>query len=216
MDDADADAALQKFFEEDALLEALQDAPDMEAQAEVFKVPKPSRPASTAAAVPDVVPDVVPPAPVAGELRRHRREERGTLEIEKPTSGARASRPERRKSGRSWTGTLLVICISLVIWLIILWLWSPSELWPEATNKDARPKAPAPAAAAIRLPSANATDAEAAPGARGGSVEVAWTSADVSGNATSADVSANRTEVTDGGMARRIRKGRRDRTGIGH
>ena len=41
-----------------------------------------SRPASTAAAVPDVVPDVVPPAPVAGELRRHRREERGTLEAE--------------------------------------------------------------------------------------------------------------------------------------
>lgn len=30
-------------------------------------------------------------------------------------------------------------------------------------------------------------------------MEVAWTSADVSGNATSADVSANRTEVTDGG-----------------
>ena len=25
-------------------------------------------------------------------------------QIEKPTSGARASRPERRKSGRSWTG----------------------------------------------------------------------------------------------------------------
>ena len=46
------------------------------------QVPKPSRPASTAAAVPDVVPDVVPPAPVAGELRRHRREERGTLEAE--------------------------------------------------------------------------------------------------------------------------------------
>eukprot|EP00439_Symbiodinium_sp_Y106_P075264 s1430_g14.t2 len=36
MDD-DADAALEKFFEEDALLEALQDAPDVEAQAAAFK-----------------------------------------------------------------------------------------------------------------------------------------------------------------------------------
>eukprot|EP00434_Breviolum_minutum_P032321 symbB.v1.2.028582.t1/scaffold3039.1/size118299/6 len=124
MDDADADAALEKFFEEDALLEALQDAPDMEAQAEVFKVPK--RAAEIAKEVPKA-------AEIAGSShssmsgsRTRERNGIATMEIEQPSVSPpgvdrhdhdRHERhrqpPAPRKSGRSWTGTMLVVCVSV-------------------------------------------------------------------------------------------------------
>eukprot|EP00435_Cladocopium_sp_Y103_P039289 s52_g10.t1 len=223
----DADAALEKFFEEDALLEALQDAPDMGAQAEVFKVPKPAT-AATAPAAP--ASPVAGTSPALGSAARARRTEEvamSTLEIEKPGPAAPSRAPvPRAKAGRSWTGTMLVVCISVSIWLLILWLWNggtdENELWPAPApshSQDWWRRAPA-----IRLPSNNDTtavtaamDASVAERVR---VDTAWSSADVSGNATATNAAtgnATATNFTSGeGIGRRIRKGRRDATGIGH
>ncbi|CAL1151811.1 unnamed protein product [Cladocopium goreaui] len=212
----DADAALEKFFEEDALLEALQDAPDMEAQAEVFKVPKPST-AAPAAPAAEVTPVAGTSGTAAlGSAARARRTEEAmsTLEIEKPGPATRAPVP-RAKAGRSWTGTMLVVCISLSIWLLILWLWNgtdENELWPAPApshSQDWWRRAPA-----IRLPNNDTGAAAMDASVERVRVDTAWSSADVSGNATS-NATANATSSGEG-IGRRIRKGRRDPTGIGH
>ncbi|CAE7498873.1 unnamed protein product [Symbiodinium natans] len=226
-DDDDADAALEKFFEEDALLEALQDAPDMEAQAEAFKARsegsrQKDEKSSTRSEGPQTKAGLQMRA--TASAAQASREPAGpghgsapqSFDVEAPGAPGAPGPGRRRAKGRSWRGTMAVILVSLVIWAILMAIWSPAELWPhvpevsvatEGLVKEMARNTPRP----IQLPghsSANETRA-AGPRAR---VNVSWSSLDISGNATDA-VAEN---STGGGRPVPFRRKGRRVDGIGH
>eukprot|EP00930_Biecheleria_cincta_P027564 TRINITY_DN19338_c0_g2_i1.p1 TRINITY_DN19338_c0_g2~~TRINITY_DN19338_c0_g2_i1.p1 ORF type:complete len:258 (+),score=55.71 TRINITY_DN19338_c0_g2_i1:43-816(+) len=144
MDDDDVDAALDAFFGEDALLEALQDAPDMEAQADAFKVPGAPQQKKAAFSQPfacgveedletQMSSDSSSFAVVERQQGQHRKSSREqTLSGSNcATNDAKASNPSavgrrpaaKGKATRTWRGTMVVILTSLVIWACILIVW---------------------------------------------------------------------------------------------
>ncbi|CAE7794942.1 unnamed protein product [Symbiodinium necroappetens] len=206
MDD-DADAALEKFFEEDALLEALQDAPDVEAQAAAFKA-RSSRPTGRAERSEGSESQAGCQMRAAAQAPPTSRESAPSQsDLEAPGSSTR-----RRVKGRSWRGTMAVILVSLVIWAGLLTIWSPPELWPDVASaempaKETMRSTPRP----IQLPGQSSTNETRAAGPRG-RVNVSWSSLDMTaGNATDA-LPEN---TTGGGRLPFRRKGRRS-DGIGH
>ncbi|CAE7028661.1 unnamed protein product [Symbiodinium sp. CCMP2456] len=208
--DEDADAALEKFFEEDALLEALQDAPDASAQAAAFKA-RSSRPPARAERSEGSESQAGCQMRAGAQAPPSSRDSAPSpSDLEAPGSSGR-----RRVKGRSWRGTMAVILVSLVIWAGLLTVWSPPELWPDVASvempgsKETMRSTPRP----IQLPgqsSTNETRAAIAAGPRG-RVNVSWSSLDMTaGNAT--DAFAENT--TGGGRLPFRRKGRRS-DGIG-
>eukprot|EP00931_Biecheleriopsis_adriatica_P080413 TRINITY_DN53769_c0_g1_i1.p1 TRINITY_DN53769_c0_g1~~TRINITY_DN53769_c0_g1_i1.p1 ORF type:complete len:255 (-),score=48.78 TRINITY_DN53769_c0_g1_i1:20-784(-) len=162
LDDREADAALDAFFEEDALLEALQDAPDFEEQAEAFKVPgseisavgsKSRQPGETS---PRIAPQI---RTARGPVQRAAMPELSSssrLPQASPSStddrtskprqsngNAEASQrrlPRSGKGSQSWRGTMVVILTSLIIWATLLTLWGPDELMPAFETSSFSPK----------------------------------------------------------------------------
>mmetsp|Transcript_66795 Transcript_66795/g.156544 ORF Transcript_66795/g.156544 Transcript_66795/m.156544 type:complete len:207 (-) Transcript_66795:14-634(-) len=206
MDD-DADAALEKFFEEDALLEALQDAPDVEAQAAAFKARSSRSTSARAERSEGSESQAGCQMRAAAQAPPTSRESAPSQsDVEAPGASGR-----RRVKGRSWRGTMAVILVSLVIWAGLLTVWSPPELWPDVASaempaKETMRSTPRP----IQLPGQSSTNETRAAGPRG-RVNVSWSSLDMTaGNAT--DAAEN---TTGGGRLPFRRKGRRS-DGIGH
>jgi len=150
MDDDDVDAALDAFFGEDALLEALQDAPGMEEQADAFRVPGAPARSASARTQPfahhgEEEEDIETQSPndttsFAVERQGHRKGSKDRTRSGSngaSTHDARASNPgaarsrlaAKGKGTRTWRGTMVVILTSLVIWACILMVWGgPGEV----------------------------------------------------------------------------------------
>ncbi|CAE7228671.1 unnamed protein product, partial [Symbiodinium pilosum] len=199
----------------DALLEALQDAPDVVAQAAAFKARSEGARALHKSAERKTEEEG---ANSGCQMRASAAQAQATTrgEVQSFDVEAAGAAGRRRAKGRSWRGTMAVILVSLVIWAILLTVWSPPELWPHVPDastatggqaKEVVRSTPKP----IQLPGRSNETLAAVIASPRGRVNVSWASLDISGN-----LSEETQNSTGGGRPNPFRRKGRRADGIGH